>query len=191
MKTRTAYVFLADGFEEIEALTPVDTMRRAGISVVTVGVTGKTMMGGHGIPVVADVDGAGFALPDDAALVVLPGGGEGTQNLKQSAMVSAVLQQAEARGIVISAICAAPTVLAQAGQLAGKRFTAFPTMQKEISGGTATGAAVEVDGNIITGRSAGVALAFSHALIAALEGQEKADEVVAGVYPGDEAVFFG
>lgn len=178
-----AYVLLAEGFEEIEALAPVDVLRRGGVQVTTVGLAGKRVPGGHGIVVEADMDGTDFALPQDATLVMLPGGGLGTENLGKSGMVAAVLAQAAQRGIFIAAICAAPTVLHKAGLLAGKRATAFPAMQAQLTQARVTGAAVEVDGNIITGRSAGVALAFSHALLAALEGRAKADEVLASMYP--------
>lgn len=180
----TVYVFLAEGFEEVEALTPVDMLRRAEVPVQTVGVTGKTVTGSHGIPVVADVDGEGFALPQDAAMVVLPGGGPGTENLKQSPMVEAALNEANARGLYIAAICAAPTVLHKYGYLKGKTATAFPSVQGQLAGSTVTGKAVEVDGKVITGRSAGVALEFAHALVTAMAGGAKADEVVEKVYPG-------
>lgn len=181
----TAYVFLADGFEEIEAMAPVDLMRRAGIKVCMVGVSGAEVTGGHGIQVAADMVGDGFVLPEDAGLVMLPGGGDGTKNLGQSPVVDKVLRDAQSRGIVIAAICAAPTVLHAKGLLDGKRVTAFPSVQEQLANAEVTGAAVEVDGNIITGRSAGVALAFAHALIQALAGRDKADEVLASVYPGE------
>lgn len=179
----TAYVFLADGFEEIEALAPVDLMRRAGIDVVMVGVNGTTVTGGHSIVVQADVDGTDFTLPQNAALVLLPGGGPGTQRLAASPMVAEVLRQAAQRNLVIAAICAAPTVLHKAGLLKGRKATAFPEMQAELVDATVTGRGVEVDGNIITGRSAGVAWQFAHALVAALAGHPKADEVLASIYP--------
>lgn len=180
---KKAYVFLADGFEEIEAISPVDIMRRAGVAVVTVGVTGKAVTGGHGIVVMADVDGTAFVLPDNADLVLLPGGGTGTENLAKSDMVAGVLATAAQRAILIAAICAAPTVLHKAGLLQGKRVTAFPAVQGQLTGSHVTGAAVEKDGNIITGRSAGVALPFSHALVEALAGLQKADEVIEKLYP--------
>lgn len=177
------YVFLAEGFEEIEAVTPIDVLRRAGGDVVTVGVTGLSPVGGHGITMKADMDGVGFTLPPDAAMVVLPGGGGGTENLLKSGMVAGVLADAATRGIFIAAICAAPKVLHRAGLLAGKTVTSFPSVAGELAGATHTGAAVEVDGNIITGRSAGVALQFSHELASLLFGREKADATVAALYP--------
>ncbi len=181
---KTVYVFLANGFEEIEALTAVDLLRRAGITVHTVGVTGKQVLGGHGIPVTADVDGDGFMLPGDADMVVLPGGGRGTENLMASDLVAEVLAEAQRRNIFITAICAAPTVLNKAGLLNGKTVTAFPSEQPKLTASTVTGSAVEQDGNIITGRSAGTALSFAHALVEALAGKAKADEVLFHLYPG-------
>lgn len=180
----TVYVFLADGFEEIEALTPVDLLRRAGVEVRTVGVTGKMVAGSHGIRVEADLSGADFTLPEDAAMVVLPGG-PGVNNLAASAMVYTALKEASKRDLYIAAICAAPGVLYKAGLLQGRRATIFPGMEGEVPDADITGEAVVRDGKIITGRSMGVALAFSHALAAVLVGEEKADEVVAKVYPGE------
>lgn len=178
-----AYVFLAEGFEEIEAVTPIDLMRRAGIEVRTVGVAGRVVKGSHGIPVEADLTGEGFALPADAELVFLPGGGLGTENLGKSDLVAEVLREAAIRDLYIAAICAAPTVLNKAGLLNGRRVTAFPDVQGVLTDSQVTGDGVEVDGKIITGRSAGVALAFARALVAALAGEEKAAATLAALYP--------
>lgn len=178
-----AYVFLAEGFEEIEAVTPIDVLRRAGVEVKTVGVTGKQVKGAHGITIEADLAAEGFTLPQDAELVFLPGGGPGTENLGKSALVAEVLQDAAARDIYIAAICAAPTVLHKAGLLAGKRATAFPDVQSALTGSLVTGSGVEVDGKIITGRAAGTALDFARALAAALAGEEKAAQTLASLYP--------
>lgn len=178
-----AYVLLAEGFEEIEAVTPIDLMRRAGIEVYTVAVAENPVKGSHGIPITADLSGEGLKLPDDAQLVFLPGGGLGTENLAKSPLVADVLREAAARDILIAAICAAPTVLNKAGLLSGRRVTAFPDVQKSLTDSQVTGGGVEVDGKIITGRSAGVALSFAHTLVAALAGRDKADETLAALYP--------
>lgn len=178
---KKAYVFLADGFEEIEAICPVDIMRRAGIDVVTVGICGKTVTGAHAVPVVADVYEENFVLPKDASLVFLPGG-KGTQNLANSQMVANALKKAADMNILIAAICAAPTVLQKAGLLLGKKVTAFPGVQNQLKGCTVTGAPVEKDGNIITGRSAGVVFIFAGVLVAALLGQEKANMAISQMY---------
>ncbi len=179
----TVYLFLADGFEEIEAITPVDVLRRAGGEVVTVGVTGPRVTGGHGVVVEADTDGEEFSLPRDAGMVVLPGGGGGTENLLKSKMVEKMLAEANRRGIYIAAICAAPKVLHKAGLLEGKRVTSFPSVAGELTGTNHTGGAVEMDGKIITGRSAGVALQFAKALAEAMYGKEAAESTVHALYP--------
>lgn len=179
----TVYVFLADGFEEIEALTPVDVLRRADMPVTTVGVTGKTVTGGHAIRVEADRGIAGFVLPQDAAMVVLPGGTAGVEHIMASTEMDAVLAQAAERGIYIAAICAGPLALQKAGLTKGKRLTAFPAVRPQLVEGETTGEAVVVDGKMITGRSAGVSLQFAYALLAALQGKEKADEIVGRMYP--------
>ncbi|MGD9559578.1 MAG: DJ-1 family glyoxalase III [Oscillospiraceae bacterium] len=184
----SVYVFLAEGFEEIEALAPVDMLRRAGVSVYTVGIAGKTVKGGQGIAVAADLDGADFELPQDAEMVVLPGGTVGTENLLKSPLIDSVLKEAERRGLFAAAICTAPVVLHKAGLLEDKRVTAYPTRQGELTGSLVTGTAAEVDGRIITGRSAGVALQFSRALITAMCGADKADEVVRSIYPQEHPV---
>ena len=176
---KKVFVFLAEGFEEIEALTPVDMLRRGGAEVVTVGLGGGLVTGAHGIAVKADITAENFTLPEDAAMVVLPGGMPGTVNLGESQTVRMALKEAGERGIFIGAICAAPAVLEAAGLLEGKRFTAFPGKLEK-----ATGAAVGQDGTIITARSAGVALEFSRILLAALLGTEAAEKTVAKVYPG-------
>ena len=175
---KKVFVFLAEGFEEIEALTPVDMLRRGGAEVVTVGLPGRLVTGAHGIAVQADCTAEGFSLPEDAAMVVLPGGMPGTLNLGKSETVQKALREAAERGLYIGAICAAPAVLEEAGLLEGKRYTAFPGKLEK-----ATGAAVEVDGRMITARSAGVALAFSGALLKALLGEEVAGETMGSVYP--------
>ncbi len=179
----TVYVFLAEGFEEIEAITPIDVLRRADIEVVTVGVTGPVVTGAHGIAVTADVNGDGFVLPQDAAMVVLPGGGAGVECLAASPEVKSALQDAAARGLYLAAICAAPTLLHRYGYLQGKKAAVFPTLREELTKSHVSSAAVVVDGQVITGRSAGVALPFAHALVAALAGTPKADAVLEKLYP--------
>ena len=186
---KTAYVLLAEGFEEIEAITPIDTLRRAGVKVVTVGVTGKTVTGAHQIPVVADITPEEFVFEPEAALVVLPGGYPGTEHLLNSQWVLDILQQADEKEMVIAAICAAPLVLEKAGLLEGKRATAFPSVQPQLGTSiTVTGQGVEQDGRIITGRSAGVALEFAHCLIEKLCGKAVAEDIIGKLYPNDFCV---
>ena len=179
---KNVYVFLGDGFEEIEAITPIDFLRRAGVAVHTVSIHGQQAVGSHGIQVQTDTAGEGFVLPADADMVMFPGG-PGVDALRTNACVKAVLAQAAERGIYVAAICAAPRLLQDAGLLQGKRVTAFPTTQGEFDGALFTGAPVETDGNIITSRSAGTALAFAHALAEALLGKDEADAVLQSLYP--------
>jgi 4-methyl-5(b-hydroxyethyl)-thiazole monophosphate biosynthesis len=175
---KRALVFLAEGFEEVEAVTPVDFLRRAGIEVTTVAVgNDKTVTGAHGVPVVADKTMADIAgLPYDA--VVLPGGMPGSKNLAVSDGVNAVIREAAAKGKPIAAICAAPVVvLAPAGLLAGKKFTCFPGMEKDAADAVWREEPVVVDGNLITSRGAGTAALFALAVIEHLLDKEAAEKI--------------
>ena len=169
-------LFLADGFEEIEALATVDVLRRAGLEVCTVGIGGKRVTGSHGIVVEADVT----ELPplNNVQAVVLPGGLPGTTHLDASPLVEQCLRQAAATdSCLLCAICAAPSVLGKRGMLSGKRATCYPGYESELHGATATGNAVEVDGNRITAKGAGVTLAFALAIVARLISPEKAKQI--------------
>ena len=173
-------VLLADGFEEIEALTPVDMLRRAGLDVKTVGITSKVAVGSHGIPVICDI------LPDEADLsavdaVIFPGGLPGSTNLDASPFTDKVIEAVEKRCGRLAAICAAPLVLGHRGLLAGKRATCYPGFEKELHGAEATGEDVVTDGRITTSRGMGTALAFAEELVALLAGGEKAAELSRGV----------
>ena len=170
------YLFLANGFEEIEALAPLDLLRRAGLEVTTVGIGGDTVMGAHGITVTADIPEGLFAdsAPD---MVILPGGMPGSKNLDQSRTVDAALKAAARRGAFIAAICAAPMVLGHRGLLQGKRAICFPGFEKELTGATIADTRVVRDGNIITAAGMGVAVEFGLALVAALRGDAAAAEL--------------
>lgn len=170
------YVLLADGFEEIEALSPVDLLRRAGVTVQTVGVDTLTPRGARGVAVTADI-----ALKDlsaDAEIVVLPGGFPGYENLAKNQTLCEYLKAF--RGI-IAAICGAPSVLGGLGLLAGKRATCYPGMEDKLGGAIHTADAVCRDGDIITSRSAGTALAFSLTLVKALCGTEVAAQTAKAI----------
>ena len=158
------YVLLADGFEEIEALTPVDMLRRAGCDVRTVGIGKKTITGAHGIPVCADLV-SDEATADGVRMVILPGGMPGTKHLAASAFVEETLASVSREGGYLAAICAAPTVLAKYGYLKGKRATCFPGFEKELSGAVYTDLPVVTDGKIITAKDMTEALSFSVALL--------------------------
>ncbi|MDR1637715.1 MAG: DJ-1/PfpI family protein [Treponema sp.] len=175
-------VLLAEGFEEVEAVTPVDYLRRAGLDLTTVSIgKNKLVTGSHGIPVHADalfseLGDRGAAFWDG---VVLPGGMPGASNLAASAAVGKFLKDFAATGKVVAAICASPAVvLAPLGLLAGRRFTCFPGMEKQVDlslnpGGRWSEDRVVVDGNTVTSRGAGTAGAFAVALIGLLLGEEE------------------
>lgn len=169
------YVFFADGFEEIEALTPVDVLRRAGLEVLTVGVTGKTVTGSHGIPIVCDAE-IDALKPVDIDAVVLPGGLPGTTNLEASAKVQEFIDVANSKGAIIAAICAAPSVLGHKGLLQGKRATCYTGFEKDLVGAVATGEPAVRDGNIVTGRGAGAAFEFAFKLLDAITGSDAVSE---------------
>ena len=175
------YVLLGTGFEEMEAIAPIDLMRRAGISVLTVGVTGKTVYGSHNIGVEADI------LPEEMDLtnlemVVLPGGLGGVASARASKAALDVLKFAWENGKFVAAICAGPTVLADLGITSGKQYTCYPGCEKDMdASGLQPGAAFVRDGNLITGTSAGCAIPFGLALIEALKGKEAAEAIKAQI----------
>lgn len=169
-------VFLANGFEEIEALTTVDILRRAGLSVTTVGVGGEYITGSHGITVKADrADTAG--IPEDLQAVVLPGGIPGTPNLEVSPVVQACIERVADAGGLLCAICAAPSILGHKGLLRGKKATCYPGFEEELIGAVYTGASVEQDGTVITAKGAGVSAEFALRIVAALTDPCKAAEL--------------
>lgn len=171
-----AIVLFANGFEEVEGLTPVDFLRRAGIEVHMVGVPDRDVVGGHGIRVTTD-----YTLDElDAGVdaVILPGGMPGAANLAADEDVQRLIADQLAAGKLVGAICAAPAVvLAPQGHLQGRRFTCFPGREKDVSDGTFLEDRVVTDGNLITSRGAGTAAEFSRELIRALAGDEAAEKV--------------
>ncbi|MGN1165696.1 MAG: DJ-1 family glyoxalase III [Lachnospiraceae bacterium] len=174
-------VLLADGFEEIEALTVVDLLRRAQIYVGTVSIMEDYMVhGAHGINVQAEdlFDEVNFA---DADVIVLPGGMPGTTNLKEHEGVKRIVKDFAEKGKIVAAICAAPTVLAELGLLKGKRITCYPSVEKDIQGAVITKTPVAVDGNIITSRGVGTAIDFALELITVLVGRERALKVAESI----------
>ena len=169
------YMFLANGFEEIEALCPLDLLRRAGVEVKTVAVGGETLQvtGSHGITVLADIDEKDFA--DEAPeMVILPGGMPGASNLDASPTVDGAIKSALACDGYLAAICAAPMILGKRDLLVGKRAICFPGFEQYLNGATVASERVVCDGKIITGAGMGVALDFGLALVAALRGKEAA-----------------
>ncbi|MCI8332067.1 MAG: DJ-1/PfpI family protein [Clostridiales bacterium] len=170
------YVLLAEGFEEIEALCPVDVLRRGGQEVRLVSLDGLEVKGARGVTVLADA-----TLPqiDDVPdLLILPGGMPGAKNLDESAAVHALLRKTIDAGRLVGAICAAPMILGKAGYLSGRRAVCYPGFEKDLAGAVLTGARVERDGPFITACGMGAALAFSEALLAALTDAQTAKSVM-------------
>ena len=171
------YVLLGTGFEEMEAIAPIDLLRRAGIEVKTVGVTGKTVYGSHGIGVEADI------LPEDMELdamemSVLPGGLGGVASTRASKPALDALRYGWDQGRFVAAICAGPTVLADLGITDGRNATCYPGCEAQMgSANLQPGAAAVRDGKLITGTSAGCAIPFALELIRALRGEEKAQAI--------------
>ncbi len=157
-------VLLADGFEEIEALTPVDMLRRAGLDVKTVGINSKIAVGAHNIPVVCDAVPADISL-NDVSMAIFPGGMPGSLNLDASPYTDEVIKSVTSRGGHIAAICAAPLIFGRRGLLDGKRATCFPGFEDELRGATVTGEEFVTDGNITTGKGMEYSLPFAKELV--------------------------
>ena len=174
------YLFLANGFEEVEALAPLDILRRAGVEVTTVGVGGDMIRGAHGITVQADMPDTMFA-DADPDMIVLPGGMPGSKNLDESRIVDMALKAAARHDAYLAAICAAPMVLGHRGLLAGKRATCYPGFETELTGATVATEKVVTDGKIITAAGMGVAVEFGLALVTALKGREVAEGIRAAI----------
>lgn len=171
-------VFLADGFEEIEGLTVVDLLRRAGIDVTTVSITGNTMIhGAHKIDVLADELFENVETYEKFDMIVLPGGMPGTNHLRDHEGLGNVLQDFYAKKKLLAAICAAPIVLGKYGFLKGEKATSYPGFEKELVGAEYVTEEVAVSNTIITSRGMGTAIPFSLALIEQLLGREKADAI--------------
>jgi len=171
------YVLLGTGFEEVEAITPVDLMRRAGIDVLTVGLNGKTVFGGHGIGVEADITVDEMDLTD-LEMIVLPGGLGGVASIRGCEAAMEAIRFAYENGKFTAAICAGPTVLADLHITDGRKATCYPGCETGIGNAVIVKNAASVRSDkVITGTSAGCAIAFALELIAALKGQAAADQV--------------
>ena len=177
MVINMVYMFLADGFEEIEALCPLDLLRRAGVDIKTVSVgDGDFVTGSHGISVKADMKESDFG-DERPEMVILPGGLPGTTNLEASGVVAKALADALAADAYVCAICAAPSVLGKRGYLRGKEAICYPGFEEYLEGAKISDKKVVRDGKIITGAGMGVALEFGLMLVSALCGEEKAKEL--------------
>ena len=174
------YMLLGTGFEEMEAIAPLDLLRRAGVDVLTVGVTGKTVTGAHGIKVTADVT-INEASREDIDMIVLPGGLPGADNLQNSPEVCEYIALANDKGAYIAAICAAPKILGALGLLKGKEAICYPGFENELKGAVISDKKVVCDGNIITAAGMGVAVDFALKLVELLASSEASEKIRKGI----------
>lgn len=174
--TKVAKIFIAEGFEETEAVVPYDILLRGGVDVKFVSVSGATCVAGaHGLRIEAQE--LLTAEASEADLLMLPGGMPGTLNLGSSEALKEVLSKASESGKVVAAICAAPSVIGRMGLLRGRRATCYPGFESELAGAECTGESVVRDGKFITGVGPGASYEFGLALLAELMGTEVASEV--------------
>lgn len=176
------YEFLANGFEDIEALAPVDILRRGGIDVRTVSINDTEFVeSAHGITIKADMVFGSAADFADADMLLLPGGMPGASNLNDHEGVRQALLAQHRDGKRIGAICAAPMVLGNLGLLKGKCATCYPGFEKYLEGATYTADLVEEDGNIITGEGPAASLPYAYRILSYFIGEAKAKEIAAGM----------
>ena len=177
-----AVVFLADGFEECEALITVDILRRAGVETVMASVMDRRQVeSSRSIKVIADAMAADVDF-DSADLIVLPGGRLGTENMAKSSIVAEKCREfAQAGGKYLAAICAAPSLPASLGLLEGKKATCHPDFEGHMAGAVLTGTGVAVDGNIITGQAPGSALLFALVVLQTITGEKTVQKVARGM----------
>jgi 4-methyl-5(b-hydroxyethyl)-thiazole monophosphate biosynthesis len=176
------YMFLANGFEEVEALCPLDILRRAGLEVTTVGIGGDSIVGSHGIRVQADIPDVLYhdASPD---MIILPGGMPGSSNLDESKTVDAALKVAARKGAFLCAICAAPFVLGKRGYLEGKNAVCYPGFEDQLAGASVSETQTVVrDSNFITAKGMGAAFDFGLELVRALKDDETAQAIKQAVF---------
>lgn len=175
------YAFLANGFEETEAVVPIDILRRAGFDVKLVSITDELLVtSSHGVTIKAD---ATFEDTDfeNTELLFLPGGMPGTKNLDAHAGLCELLQDSAEKGVKMAAICAAPSVFGNLGLLNGESATCYPGFEEQLLGATISEESVVVSRNFITGKGAGVAMEFAFKLVEILKGEKFAEELAAAV----------
>ena len=170
------YLFLANGFEEVEALCPLDLLRRSGLKVTTVGIGGDVIVGAHGIAVQADMPDTMYR-DSKPEMIILPGGMPGASNLDASKTVESALRAAVNSNAYLAAICAAPMILGKRGYLQGKRAICFPGFEDQLQGAILATERVVTDGRVITAAGMGVALEFGLALVAAMTSRETAENL--------------
>ncbi|MDP4109243.1 MAG: DJ-1/PfpI family protein [Bacillota bacterium] len=171
------YLFLADGFEELEALAPVDILRRANIKVKTVSAGEKlTVLSSRKVQVAADI-GIGEINPDDLEMIILPGGQPGADNLYDNEKILDIIKSAHREGKYLAAICAAPYILGKLGILNGKKAVCYPGYEKELTGALISDEKVVCDGTVVTARAAGCATDFAFELVSVLSGKKQSDSL--------------
>lgn len=175
------YLFLAEGFEEIEAIAPIDVFRRAELDLTTVSVSGDQLVtGAHGVTVAADAMFEELSYEGDY-LLFLPGGMPGTLNLEAHEGLCALIAQQAGEGKNIAAICAAPSILGKMGILKGKEAICYPGFESHLHGATVSSETMVQSGTVFTAKGPGVAIDFALKLVAALKGDEVASQVAAGM----------
>lgn len=170
------YIFLSQGFEECEALAPLDILRRAEIEVKTVGIGAKTVIGAHNIPIVCDLSDKDISF-DGLEGIILPGGMPGTLNLEKSEIVQEYIDFSFDNNLLICAICAAPLILGHKGLLKGKKATCYTGFEAELLGAELKNEPVVKDGNIITAYGAGATFDFGFCILSYLKGEGTAEKI--------------
>ena len=175
------YLFLADGFEEIEALVPLDLLRRAGIKVKTVGIGSATPTGSHKLTVMSEISEETFFPDNDIEAILLPGGSVGAANLENSDTVKQAIRLASDKDITVAAICAAPAILARAGLLNNKKATVYPSLKNEL-GDSYADEEIVYDAPFLTAKAAGVTESFALKLIEIIKGKKASEKVASDIY---------
>ena len=175
------YVFLAKGFEEVEAIAAIDVIRRAEIEIYTVGIGSKIVSGSHNIPVFCDLDESEAKISDEVDGLLLPGGMPGTLNLEANETVNKFIDYCSANGKLMCAICAAPSILGHKGLLEGKNAVCFPGFESELKGAEVSRDFVVEDSNIITAKGMGSAVDFGISIVKYFIGEEKAASLKASL----------
>lgn len=171
------FVFFGTGFEEVEALATVDVLKRAGKNVKMIGINGDEITGAHEITVKMDMTIEAFEVPENTEVMFLPGGVPGIHALKACEKLKDIVKNGLEKGIIVAAICAAPSVLTDWRLIDGKRVTAYPSFVDKLSHVEVVDEDVVVDGNLITGRGVGVAMQFALKIVEALDGAEIANDL--------------
>lgn len=171
------YVFLADGFEETEAVAPIDILRRCGKELQTVGIEKKNVVSSHGLKVECDITEDEVKLDGSLELIILPGGLKGTRTLEMSETVNKAVDFCAANNRYIAAICAAPTILGKRGLLGGKKAICYRGMEGDLKGAEISSEPVVADGYFITGKGAAVSVEFGLKIAEVLISPEKSAEI--------------